>query len=71
MFSPQLVDGGILILSRYPLLDVDRMVYNEGSGADGVSSKGVLYALVKVSPHNDGSIHAFTTHTQVINWKVR
>lgn len=58
------VDGGLLILSRFPIVERDQLAFSQGSGADGICAKGVLYARVQLSPDLADSLHVFTTHTQ-------
>ncbi|GLE11830.1 hypothetical protein PINS_up024530 [Pythium insidiosum] len=59
-----LIDGGLLILSRYPIVERGQHIYSTGAGADGICAKGVLYARVQLSPDLSDSLHVFTTHTQ-------
>lgn len=59
-----LIDGGLLILSRFPIVERAQHAYSCGAGSDGVCSKGVLYARIQLSPDLSDSIHVFTTHTQ-------
>jgi sphingomyelin phosphodiesterase len=60
-FSAQVIDGGLLILSRYPILESDFLGFGNGLFPDIFSYKGVLHAKVQV-PGKD--IHFFTLHTQ-------
>jgi endonuclease/exonuclease/phosphatase family metal-dependent hydrolase len=55
------IDSGLLILSRYPILDTDSIVFSEGMNIDGWSTKGVLSALIE---YNNSKILVITTHTQ-------
>ncbi|KAI9914638.1 hypothetical protein PsorP6_007297 [Peronosclerospora sorghi] len=64
LWDSRLIDGGLLILSRYPIVERDQLVYSEGSGSDGMCAKGVLYARIQLSPDRADSLHVFTTHTQ-------
>ncbi|DAZ96636.1 TPA: hypothetical protein N0F65_005815, partial [Lagenidium giganteum] len=59
-----LIDGGLLILSRYPIVERDQHTFSVGSGSDGMCSKGALYARIQLSPDLSDSVHVFTTHTQ-------
>ncbi|TYZ67754.1 hypothetical protein PybrP1_012998 [[Pythium] brassicae (nom. inval.)] len=59
-----LIDGGLLILSRFPIVERGQHAYSQGSGSDGICAKGVLYARVQLSPDLGDSLHVFTTHTQ-------
>mgnify|MGYP001071345526 CR=1 FL=1 len=56
-----IIDGGLLILSKYPILESDFMPYEKGVLPDSLSKKGVLYA--KISTPQE-VIHVFTSHTQ-------
>ena len=60
--SKQLIDSGLLILSRYPIVQRDFLRFTRKMGADGLCSKGALYAKLQVAP--DAYLHVFTTHTQ-------
>ncbi|CAI5725233.1 unnamed protein product [Hyaloperonospora brassicae] len=64
LLGSRLIDGGLLILSRYPIVDRDQMMYSQGAGSDGMCAKGVLYARIQLSPEPSDSLHVFTTHTQ-------
>ncbi|KAJ0398326.1 hypothetical protein ATCC90586_001782 [Pythium insidiosum] len=64
MTDRYLIDGGLLILSRYPIVERGQHIYSKGAGADGICAKGVLYARVQLSPDLSDSLHVFTTHTQ-------
>ncbi|TDH71841.1 hypothetical protein CCR75_005246 [Bremia lactucae] len=63
-FDTRLIDGGLLILSRYPIVKRDQFVFSQGSGSDGICAKGVLYARIQLSPAVSDFFHVFTTHTQ-------
>ncbi|ETM51614.1 hypothetical protein L914_04590 [Phytophthora nicotianae] len=64
LLDSRLIDGGLLILSRYPIVERDQLAYSQGSGSDGICAKGVLYARIQLSPDLSDSLHVFTTHTQ-------
>lgn len=59
-----MIDGGLLILSRFPIVERNQHAFTQGSGSDGICAKGVLYARVQLSPDLGDSLHVFTTHTQ-------
>eukprot|EP01102_Stenamoeba_stenopodia_P000697 TRINITY_DN10647_c0_g1_i1.p1 TRINITY_DN10647_c0_g1~~TRINITY_DN10647_c0_g1_i1.p1 ORF type:complete len:425 (+),score=88.98 TRINITY_DN10647_c0_g1_i1:103-1377(+) len=63
-FSPFLVDGGLLLLSKYPIVDSDSMIYVQGVQSDALASKGVVYARIQLNESSSSSIHFFLTHTQ-------
>jgi endonuclease/exonuclease/phosphatase family metal-dependent hydrolase len=58
----RLVDGGIMILSRYPIVEVDRIYYTKAAQSDALSAKGVLSALIQIKP--DVQLLVITTHLQ-------
>ncbi len=57
--------SGLMILSRYPILDRSGMIFRGrlagGRIADGWVDKGVMHAEVEM---RDGPLHIFTTHLQ-------
>lgn len=57
-------DGGLAILSRYPIKAASALTYKESSGSDRLASKGALYARIQVGPSGDDYIHVFNTHIQ-------
>ncbi|ELP88059.1 hypothetical protein EIN_221920 [Entamoeba invadens IP1] len=60
-----LCDGGLMILSRMPLLNRDQYVFKKSVFPDSLFSRGILYA--KVHPNNTTTIHLFNTHLQPIS----
>jgi len=61
-FSGKFIDAGLVILSKYPILETDGMIYKAGNQIDGWAAKQVIYAKVQVSP--TFFVHVFTTHMQ-------
>ena len=61
IFSSYVIDGGLLIFSRYKIVKSEFHAYPYSVQADSVAMKGVLYAKVGLA---DNHIHVFTTHTQ-------
>jgi len=57
-------DGGLIILSKYPIIECSAMTYSLSSGTDRLASKGVLYARIQLSPSAADYIHVFNTHLQ-------
>ena len=52
-------DGGVIILSRYPIVNQGQFIYPDCSGADCFADKGVNYAeIIK----NGRPYHIFATH---------
>ncbi|XP_049849402.1 sphingomyelinase DDB_G0288017-like [Schistocerca gregaria] len=58
-----LVDGGLLILSKFPILKDDFLPFNHGASWDKLANKGILYALVQI---DSLCVHVFNTHLQAI-----
>ncbi|KAJ1933264.1 hypothetical protein EC988_009177, partial [Linderina pennispora] len=67
------IDGGLVILSRFPIVKSEEMVYTRGMGPDWIPKKGVLYAKIAIHSQTDDNkpssealthAHVFTTHTQ-------
>ncbi|CAO3641029.1 unnamed protein product [Cunninghamella blakesleeana] len=56
------VDGGLLIISKYPIIQSDIIQYPRGVHSDWLSSKGALHALIELN--KSARLHLFTTHTQ-------
>lgn len=56
-----IIDGGLLILSRFKIVVSDFIPFSCGVHADSFCQKGVLYAQIQVK---DSNFHVFTTHTQ-------
>jgi len=61
-WNKHLVDGGLVIISKFPILEDAYHVYKEGAASDVLSAKGVLYA--KIQLRKDLLVHCFTTHLQ-------
>lgn len=55
-------DGGLLLLSRFPIAQGDVIEYPRGVHADWMSYKGALHALIQLNTKR--TIHVYTSHTQ-------
>lgn len=55
-------DGGLLLLSRFPIKQADTLEFPRGIHADWLSKKGALHALVQLNATR--TVHLYTTHTQ-------
>lgn len=62
-WSSYVTDGGLLILSRFPIVTVQFRPFGFGTFPDSLAKKGVLYAEILISAH---TLHLFTTHTQAV-----
>ena len=60
-FSSYLVDGGLLTLSRYPIVQEEFCSFKYGVLSDNLSQKGILYTKIQI---NDTFLHLFNTHLQ-------
>lgn len=60
-FSKFMVDGGLLILSRFPIIESEFRPYRYSVLSDSLANKGILYAKIKVG---DTYLSIFNTHLQ-------
>ncbi|KAJ1902832.1 hypothetical protein LPJ81_003387, partial [Coemansia sp. IMI 209127] len=65
------IDGGLVILSRFPVVATESLVYTRGTGPDWIPKKGVVYTKIAVHAKDvalteppSTHVHVFTTHTQ-------
>ncbi|KAI7891600.1 Endonuclease/exonuclease/phosphatase [Mucor mucedo] len=56
------VDGGLLLISRFPIRESHIIEYPRGQHSDWLSIKGALHALIELNPER--KLHIYTTHTQ-------
>ncbi|MFB9390693.1 sphingomyelin phosphodiesterase [Streptomyces coeruleoprunus] len=54
-------DGGVTVLSKWPILRKEQYVYKDACGADWYSNKGFVYAVLDV---NGTKVHVVGTHAQ-------
>ncbi|MFF3425595.1 sphingomyelin phosphodiesterase [Streptomyces sp. NPDC002602] len=54
-------DGGVTILSKWPIVRKEQVVYKDACGADWWSNKGFAYAVLNV---NGAKVHVIGTHAQ-------
>ncbi|MFE7415028.1 sphingomyelin phosphodiesterase [Streptomyces laurentii] len=54
-------DGGVTVLSKWPVVRKEQFVYKDGCGSDWYSNKGFVYAVLDV---NGSKVHVVGTHTQ-------
>lgn len=66
-FSKYLIDGGLLIVSRFPIVETQFEEFPNGAFGDSIFGKGILYAKIKV---NDSIIALFNTHFQSSSFKM-
>ena len=65
--SVSVFNGGLLILSKFPIILTSAFVFEEGAGVDAIAAKGVLYARIKTGPSEGDYVHVFNTHLQAHN----
>lgn len=66
-YAPNLtkwVDGGVMIVSRYPVLASRTMEFASASGGDMFAAKGPCYLRVQHPNPSVGIIHVFSMHLQ-------
>ncbi|GGX29617.1 sphingomyelin phosphodiesterase [Streptomyces noursei] len=54
-------DGGVTLLSKWPVLREEQYIYKDACGSDSFSNKGFVYAVLDV---NGTKVHVVGTHTQ-------
>jgi len=59
--SLRIFGGGLMIMSKYPIVDTQEIKFEKGSHSDKFVTKGVLYAKVKI---DSSYVHIFNTHLQ-------
>ncbi len=57
-------DGGLVILSGYPIIGCSAFSFSESSGTDMLANKGVIYARIQIGQSEEDYIHVFNTHLQ-------
>ncbi len=63
IFSGRLVDSGLLLLSRFQIVDSAHITYQKATGPDALAAKGCSYIKV-VLPNSQQMCHVFNTHHQ-------
>ncbi|MFJ6748811.1 MULTISPECIES: sphingomyelin phosphodiesterase [unclassified Streptomyces] len=56
-----LEDGGVTLLSKWPVVRKEQYIYKDACGSDSFSNKGFVYAVLDV---NGAKVHVVGTHTQ-------
>ena len=59
----ELMGGGLLLLSRHPIVAYAQTLYRQCSGDDCLTNKGALHARIRRTGH-PSAVHVFLTHTQ-------
>ena len=61
------IDSGLVIMSRFPIVERDSFIFSQGSNIDGYTTKGVLSVLLDISKKDSQEkkyLLVFNTHTQ-------
>ena len=53
-------DGGIMIISRFPIVASSAQPYSYSQETDGLARRGAIYAKVQIS--GETNLHIITTH---------
>lgn len=59
--SLRVFGGGLMIMSKYPIVDRQEIIFDRGWDADRFVTKGVLYAKIQIGA---SYVHVFNTHLQ-------
>lgn len=62
ILSKKVIDSGVLIASKYPIIETSNITYSKGCSFDDFASKGAVYAKIKIG--KDKTINVFSTHLQ-------
>ena len=68
-YSNYFADGGLIILSRFPIVEQDFHFFSLGIYDDAEVSRGSLYAKIEVKPGK--CLQVFTLHTQCTNYRYK
>jgi endonuclease/exonuclease/phosphatase family metal-dependent hydrolase len=58
------IDGGLLVLSKLPIIKTDFLNFESAAFADWYATKGVLYCLIQCGHSQGHFVHVFCTHLQ-------
>lgn len=61
--TAEVLDGGLLLLSKHPIVQNHATVYHKCTGEDCFASKGILHACIQV-PGHPTAYDIFLSHTQ-------
>jgi len=54
------IDGGLVTLSRFPILESENLTYSVGVFSDSLAAKGALYTKIEIKGEH---MLVFNTHT--------
>ena len=61
LISTKILDSGLVILSRFPIVETDFHAFKVGTYRDSIMDKGCLYCKIKIGENN--CINIFNAHT--------
>lgn len=59
-----LEDGGLLLLSKHPIIQSDELIFRVNEGVDHLANKGVICATVAVNGDPNNLLDIYVTHLQ-------
>lgn len=62
ILSKFVIDSGVMILSKYPIIETDSISYKDGCSFDQFAMKGCVFAKIQISQKQH--INVFATHLQ-------
>lgn len=62
IYTHQVIDSGLIILSKFPIIESDTIRYTVFCGVDSFAAKGSIYAKIQLDSKNH--VHLFSTHLQ-------
>lgn len=62
--SNMIINGGLVTLSRFPIVEADRLLFEPSVALDRLMAKGVIWTKIELP--NKSHIHVFNTHLLAI-----
>jgi sphingomyelin phosphodiesterase len=62
LLSIFVIDAGLLVLSKFPIIEYDAITFTDSTGIDRLYPKGAVYARIRISAREH--IHVVVTHLQ-------
>jgi len=63
-FEWPITNGGLLTVSRYPIIDTQFIGFEHSASVDQSVWKGGLYTEILIDERNERKVHVFNTHLQ-------
>jgi hypothetical protein len=68
IFEPKMIDGGIAVLSKHPIVDSKFYDYGTMGQSDGLSKKGILYCRIEITKNRDTTIKENKSQDMQVNF---